>query len=198
MKLAAACLLLTLGAAAAEPKAKSQPTRVAGKVVKTSSKISPGGDGKPVFREGRLTMTDKADREEELKATAKTKITLDGKPAQFRAAQPGTIIVRAQYDPNTKELSALDLKSAPRPESPSAEAPGVVTGEVADTDVIKGRLSVRLGPQNVREYAVGELTEVVGADGKSVAFETLKVGDPVEVDSKDGKSAAVVRARPAP
>ncbi len=194
---AAAFVLLALTSAAAEPKPKAEPTRLSGKVVKTSSKISPGADG-PLFREGKLTMTDKADRVSELKATPKTKITLDGKPAQFKAALPGTVILRALYDPNTKELSALDLKSGPRPEAPIDEAPGLVIGEVANTDVLKGTLSVRTGPQSVRELAVTDQTEIVGKDGKAVAFETLKIGDAVEADSKDGKSAAVVRLRLAP
>lgn len=193
-----AALLLALPCSAADAKPKAQPTRLAGKVVKTSSKIAPGGDGRPVFREGRLTMTDKADRTEELKATPRTKITLDGKPAQFKAAAPGTLILRALYDPNTKELSALDLKSAPRPEEPLDAAPGIVTGEVANTDVLKGALSVRTGRQSVREFAVTERTAIAGADGKPLAFEAIKIGDAVEVDSKDGKTAAEVRAVPAP
>ena len=73
-----------------------------------------------------------------------------------------------------------------------------MTGEIANTDVLKGTLSVRAGPQNVREFSVTDQTSVRGADGKPAAFETLKIGDPVEVDSKDGKSAAEVRVRPAP
>ena len=194
--LGAVCVFLTLSSAAAEAKPKILPTRLAGTVVKSSSKLSPGDDG-PVFREGRLTMTDKADRVSELKATPRTKITLDGKAAQFKAALPGTVILRALYDPNTKELIALDLKSVPRPEPPSAEAPGLVTGEIADTDALKGRLSVRAGPQNVREFAVTEQTAILAKDGKPAALEALKIGDLVEVDSKDGKSAAEVRVRPA-
>jgi hypothetical protein len=194
---AAACVILTLSSAAAEAKPKIQPTRLAGIVLKSSSKISPGADG-PVFREGRLTMADKADRSEELKANPKTKVTLDGKPSTFKAATPGTLIVRALYDPNTKVLTVLDLKSVPREPSPAAEQPGTVTGEVANTDVLKGTVSVRLGPQSNREYAVSEQTTVVGPDGKALSFEAIKIGDAVEVESKDGKSASVVRIRLAP
>jgi hypothetical protein len=193
---AAACVFLTMSAAGA-PAPKVKPTRLAGIVLKSSSKISPGADG-PVFREGRLTMADKADRSEELKANPKTKVTLDGKPSTFKAATPGTLIVRALYDPNTKVLTVLDLKSAPK-ETPFAEEPGgIVTGEIANTDVLKGTLSVRLGPQSNREYAVNEATSLVGPDGKALSFEGLKIGDAVEVDSKDGKTAAVVRVRLAP
>ena len=193
---AAACVFLTLSSAAADaPKVK--PTRLAGIVVKSSSKIAPGADG-PVFREGRLTMADKADRTEELKANPKTKVTLDGKPATFKAATAGTLIIRALYDPNTKLLTNLDLKSVPREPSPAAEQPGTVMGEVANTDVLKGTVSVRLGPQSNREYAVSEQTTVVGPDGKALTFEAVKIGDAVEVESKDGKSASVVRVRLAP
>lgn len=193
---AAACVFLALASAAADAP-KVRPTRLAGIVVKSSSKLAPGADG-PVFREGRLTMADKADRSEELKANPKTKVTLDGKPAKFSAATPGTLILRALYDPNTKILTVLDLKSVPREPSPAADPAGVVTGEVANTDVLKGTVSVRLGPQSNREYVVNEQTTVVGQDGKSITFEAIKIGDAVEVDSKDGKTAAVVRVRLAP
>lgn len=194
----AAALLLALPSAAADAKPKALPTRLAGKVVKASMKIAPGADGRPVFREGRLTMTDKADRVEELKATPRTKVTLDGKPAAFKAATAGTVILRAVYDPNTKELSELDLKSGPRPEALIGEPAGVVAGEVANTDVLKATLSVRTGPQNVREFAVTEQTRITGKNGALLGLETVKIGDAVEVDSKDGKTAADVRVISAP
>lgn len=194
---AAAGTLLALSSAAADAKPKSLPTRAAGKVVKSSYKIAPSPEG-PVFREGRLTMADKAGREENLKAGPRTKVTLDGKPSKFSAAAPGTIVLRALYDPNTKELSALDLKSVPRPEAPVEEAPGAVTGEVANTDVLKGALSIRTGPQSVREYEVTDQTLIIGKNGAALAFEALKIGDAVEVNSRDGKSAAEVRVLLAP
>ncbi len=196
-RLAAACVFLTLSSAAAETKPKARQSRLTGTVLKASSKIAPGADG-PVFREGRLTMTDKADRTEELKATPRTKITLDGLPAKFKTATPGTIVVRALYDPDTKELSKLDLKSAPRLEAPAAAAPGVVTGEVANTDLLKGTLSVRTGPKNSREFAVTERTAIIGKNGQSLAFESIKIGDAVEVNSNDGNTAADVRVISAP
>ncbi len=152
------------------------------------SRIAPGADGRAAFRDGRLTMTDKAGRVEELKANPRTKVTLNGKPAQFKAAIPGTIVLRAQYDPATKMLLALDLKSGPKD-----AAPGRVTGELAGTDVLKGTLSVRTGPNSTRDYAVTEATAIEGRDAKPLALESLKPGDAVEVDSRDGKAAASVR-----
>lgn len=166
--------------------------RLVGTVLKSSAKISPSSTG-PVFREGRLTMTGKGDETEELKATPQTKITLDGKPAKFKAATPGTLVLRAMYDPATKEIYALDLKSGPR-----ETAAGVFTGEVAGTDVLRDTLSLRTGPHSEREFTVTGDTTLLGRDGKPLAFEAIKVGDAVEVTSRDGKSAHEVRALPAP
>lgn len=179
---AAACALLALSSAAAAPKT------LAGKVAKSSSRIAPGADGRAAFRDGRVTITDKAGNAEELKADPRTKVTLDGKPAQFKAAVPGTIVLRARFDPATKVLASLDLKSGPRD-----EAPGRETGELAGTDVLKGTLSVRIGPNSTRDYTVTETTTFEGRDGKPLPFEALKPGDAVEVNSRDGKSAAEVR-----
>ena len=189
MKLAAACLLLTLGAAAATAPAKNFGT-----VVKSSSKISPGADG-PVFREGRVTISlEKSGEEQEFKVTSKTKVTLDGKPAKFKSALPGTVVLRASLDPKTKALAALDLKSAPRTDAPAPE-PGAVSGEIANTDVIKGVLSVRIGPGNTRDYAVTNRTRIAGSSGAPLEFDALKVGDGVDVRSGDGLSADEVLVR---
>ncbi len=174
--------MLALSSAAAEQKTLS------GKVAKSSSRIAPGADGRAAFRDGRLTVTDKAGNAEELKANPRTKVTLDGKPAQFKAAVPGAIVLRARFDAATKILVSLDLKSGPKD-----EAPGRETGELAGTDVLKGTLSVRVGPNATRDYAVTETTTFEGRDGKPVAFEALKPGYAVEVNSRDGKSAAEVR-----
>lgn len=146
-----------------------------------------------MFREGRLTMTGKGDLTEELKATPRTKITFDGKPAKFKAAVPGSLVLRAMYDPDTKEIYALDLKSGP-----SDSAPGVLTGEVAGTDVFRGTLSLRTGPHAEREFIVTEASAISGRDGKPLGLDALKVGDAVEVTSRDGKHATAVRVVLAP
>ncbi|MBI5246862.1 MAG: hypothetical protein HY923_06745 [Elusimicrobia bacterium] len=197
MKLAAACLLLTLGAAAATPTPKNFGT-----VVKSSSKISPGADG-PVFREGRVTIAlEKSGDEQEFKATPKTKITLDGKPAKFKAALPGTAVLRVTLDPKTRSLASLDLKSAPRAEQPASPgAAGSASGEVANTDVFKGVLSMRLGRQSIRDYAIKDTTRLVRVSGSQttpIGFDELRVGDAIEVNSKDGDVADEILVRAAP
>ncbi|MBI4061744.1 MAG: hypothetical protein HY403_09965 [Elusimicrobia bacterium] len=109
------------------------------------------------------------------------------------AALAVLVSLSASAAPKSKP-KAKTAKPAPRP----VAAPGVVTGEVANTDIFKGILSLRTGPNAVREFAVTEQTAIEGTTGLPLAFETLKVGDAVEVHSKDGKSAAAVRVRPAP
>jgi hypothetical protein len=123
MKALLAAVLLTLSASAAEApkaKAKAKSSRTAGKVVQAMVKAAPSADG-PVMSEGRLTLLDDADHTEEFKITPKTRVTLDGKPAKFqKAAAPGARATRVVYDPDTKVVTALDVKSAPKAE-PAAE-----------------------------------------------------------------------------
>lgn len=174
--------------------------RTAGKVLQARSKLAPSSDG-PVFREGRVTLLDKAARQQEYKATPRTKVTLDGKPAKFqKAAVPGALALAAVYDPATLELASLDLKSGPRP---AAEEPvaGAVHGEVANTDIFKNVLTVRSADKVVREFLVPETAKIrKEADGKlgaPIGLEGLQVGDAVEVYSTDGKTAVEIHARAA-
>lgn len=175
--------LIALTAAAAE----APLARTAGKVLKSQSKISPSAGG-PVFREGRLTIAGKAG-EEDYKATPRTKVTLDGKPAKFpKAAVAGATALKALYDPATKELALLDLKSGP------------FAGEVANTDILTGALSVRAADKSLRDFIVPENAKIRREDdGKASAipFEALQVGDAVEVYSADGRTAVEIHARAA-
>lgn len=212
MRLAAALvLLLPLAAPAARaPKAKpsakpaAELSRTAGKITHASTKLAPSPDG-PVFREGRVTVLDKADHVEEFKATPATKVTLDGKPAKFqKAAAIGALVLKALYDPATKELASLDLKSVPMPKPDADDAAagaGPVRGEVAITDVFKGVLTVRSADKTMREFTVPASARIVreaeGRPAQPVGLESLGVGDAVEVFSADGKSADEVHARPA-
>lgn len=181
--------------------ASAAPSRTAGKVLKAQSNIAPSADG-PVFREGRLTVLDKADHVEEFKATKRTKVTLDGKPAKFqKAAVPGALVLKALYDPKTKELSSLDLKSGPKPDADDPKTAETVRGEIANTDVLKGVLTVRTGRQAISEFTVPETAKIVreaeGKPGTAVPFEALQVGDAVEVFSAEGKTAVEIHARAA-
>lgn len=188
-------------AAAAPKKAAAQVARTSGKILQAQSKLAPSPDG-PVFREGRVTIFDKAEHTEEFKITPKTKVTLDGKPAKFQnSSAVGTLVLRGLYDPNTKELASLELKSGPKPDGDDAKYGGTLTGEVANTDVIKGVLSVRTAGKTVREYSVTDVTKIrreakdtVGAD---IAFESVQVGESVEVHSMDGKTASEIHVRAA-
>lgn len=189
--------------AAGAPKAKAELARTAGKIVKFQSRIAPSSDG-PKFRDGRVTIFDKADHTEEFKVTSKTKVTLDGKPAKFqKAAAIGALVLKALYDPSTKELAALDLKSVPKPaaDADDLKLPGTVHGEVANTDVLKGVVSVRSADKTVREYIVPETAKILReAEGKPAAdilIEAIKVGDAVEVLSADGKTALEIHVRDA-
>jgi len=201
---AALAVLVSLSASAAgAPKTKAKLSRTAGKIVKFQSRIAPSSDG-PKFRDGRVTIFDKADHTEEFKVTPKTEVTLDGKPAKFqKSAAIGTLVLKAIYDPNTKELASLDLKSLPKPvaDVDDSRLAGTITGEVANTDVIKGVLSVRSADKSVREFIVPETAkiqrEAEGKPGTDIPIEALKIGDAVKVLSADGKTALEIHVRTA-
>ncbi len=203
LAIALAVIVTAPAFAAGAPKAKAELSRTAGKILKFQSRIAPSSDG-PKFRDGRVTIFDKADHTEEFKVTAKTKVTLDGKPAKFqKAAAIGALVLKALYDPGTKELASLDLKSVPRvvADADDAGLPGTVHGEVANTDVLKGVLTVRAADKSVREFIVPETAKIQReAEGKPAAdilIEAIKVGDAVEVHSADGKTALEIHVRSA-
>lgn len=145
----------------------------------------------------RVVVKDKAGTLTEFIRTPATRVTRDGKPAKI-AAMIGDIVVKAEYKPKTKELASLTLKTAPvDPNRPS------VSGEVAGTDILRGSISVKMGGGATTEFAVGDATKITReADGKPAApaaLEAVKVGDRVEVLTKDWKTADELRVRaPAP
>jgi hypothetical protein len=195
--LAGLCLSLVLGASAGTTPA----AKAVGTVVKATSKVSPGSDG-PVLREGTVTIAFAPSGDERtLKATAKTKVTLDGKPAKFKALLPGTIVLRIQLE-GAKTLNSIDLKSAPKAAGNEAGgASGPVSGEVANTDVLKNTISVRIGRALIRDYAVADGTRIARMnEDKStslIGLEAIQVGDAVDVQSTDGTTAAEILVRPA-
>jgi hypothetical protein len=190
----AAAALLALLAAAAAPALGA--TRVTGKVL--TAEVSPDQNGA-----GDLVIVDKGGRTSRYEVEGKTRVTRDGKPVPFEETLVGDMVLRAKYDPKSKVLTVLDLKSSgvEKPAKTAAKPEAAyVTGEVAFTDAIKGTLSVRQGPGRTRDFAVTDATKVlrVKAEGaQEIAFETVAVGELVEVRSADGKTADSIRVRPA-
>lgn len=201
MKLALAALCAALSAfAAPAPRGKTKPALTSGTVVQAMVKVAPSPDG-PMFREGRLKMSDSTGREAEYKVTPKTTVTLDGKAAKFsKSAAPGVIVLKALYDPATKELSALELKNPPS-KPRAANTAEAVTGEIAGTDILRNAISVRSGPRSIHDFSVPEgitiRREAAGKLGEAVGLDALQVGDVVEVYSTDGKTAIEIHARAA-
>jgi len=192
----AAAALIALLAAAVAPALGA--TRVAGKVL--TAEVAPDSENGA----GDLVIVDKGGRTARYEVADTTRVTRDGKPATFDSALVGDMVVRAKYDPKTKVLTVLDLKSsgeAKPAKSPAKPEAAYVTGEVAFADAIKGTLSVRQGPGRTRDFIVTEATKVlrVKAEGQTqeIGFENVSVGDPVEVRSTDGKNADSIRVRPA-
>lgn len=203
--LLAVSLLAVPSFAAGAPKkpAKAAPalTRVAGKVVGSSAKTAAGKKGR-VFVEGRLTILDDAGHTEEYLVDAKTKVTCDGKKASFQAAAvPGACdrVARLMYDAH-KRAHVLELKTAVKADADDAQGgrPNV-SGEVAVTDVLGGRISVRLGGGTTLDFKVGDATKITreaeGKPGDAMLFEAIKVGDRVEVRSRDWKTADEIHVR---
>lgn len=194
MSRAAAAALLALLAAA--PAWAAKP--VTGKVL--TAEVTPeSGEGS-----GDLVIVDKGGNTARYGIDNATKVTRDGKRAAFEQTLVGDSVLRAKYDPKTKVLTVLDLKSSTESKPAKAEAKpeaAYVTGEVALTDALKGTLSVRQGPGKTRDFEVTETTKVlrVKAEGQTqeIAFESVAVGELVEVRSTDGKTADSIRVRPA-
>ncbi len=181
MRPAAAALLL----AALAARAAAAPLRP-GTVYKTE-------------KGGGLVIVDKNGRTEEYRMRRDTKVFRDGKKADFEHELIGDVVISGTYDPKTKVLTLLELKSGVQA-APADLPEKTVKGEVALTDAIKGTLSVRAGKGVLHEFTLGDATKVlISAEGKpekEVAFETVAVGDAVEVRSADGRLADEIRVRP--
>ena len=77
-----------------------------------------------------------------------------------------------------------------------------ILGEVANTDILKGILSIRSADKAVRDYAVTDATKIMrkteDKPDTALPFEAVNVGDAVEVSSQDGRTALEVRVHAAP
>ena len=138
--------------------------------------------------DGGLVIVDKHGRAEEYRMRRATKILRDGRVSDSDRALIGDVVIRGTYDPKTKRLTLLELKTS------------AVKGEVALSDAIKGTLSVRVRKGVLREFTVSDATKILssseGKPEREVLFETVAVGDAVEVRSADGRLADNIRVRP--
>ncbi|MFI5347412.1 MAG: hypothetical protein ACHQ51_13645 [Elusimicrobiota bacterium] len=197
--LAATLAPAALAADAPKPKAaKAAPalSRTAGKITKA---VAAAGSGR-----GQITVLDDAGHLEDFLVDARTRITCDGLKSSWKKSSAPGVCDRAAkilYDPATKRAAVLELKSAMKADADDAKTRPNVSGEIAVTDVIAGNISVRLGGGSTVDFKVGDATKILSeAEGKApaeVPFESLKVGDRVEVHSKDWKTADEIHVRPA-
>lgn len=197
MRLSAAAALAAFLAASSPARAAAAAprTRTSGTVLNAEVAAEPSKDGA-----GSLVIVDKAGRTSSYAVDDMTRVTRDGKGVKFDNALIGDLVVRAKYDPKTKVLTILDLKSSGNAKpAPKAAASGPVRGEVAFTDALKGLLSVRTLKGRTRDFAVVDATKVLrektDAPAQDIPFESVSVGDSVEVRSKDGKTADEIRVR---
>ena len=174
-------------AAPAKPAAKPSSASLSGRIIKAEK--------------GRITVVDDAGHLEELAVSAKTRVRCDGKKAALKDASPEACarVEKATFDARTKKASSLVLKRLPAGEHGAGPS---LQGEVANTDVVGGKLSVRLGGGATIDLKVAEgtkiLREVAEDKFEPMTLDAVKVGDRVEVHSKDWKTAEEVHVRPAP
>ena len=167
------------------------PTRTSGMIAKVT--------------ENRVAVHDDAGHLEEFVVDAKTKVTCDGKIASFLKATASGRCARAErvlYDGTTKRVSRLDLKTVAKTKkgADDLKAAPTVTGEIALTDVMGGKITVRLGGGANIVFMIQEATQILReSDGKPpvvIPFESLKIGERVEIHSTDWKTADEIRVGP--
>ncbi|HEX4048516.1 MAG TPA: hypothetical protein VH309_11805 [Elusimicrobiota bacterium] len=189
---AALAALLLVGAARAADAPSGQ---ISGRVLTTEVATDPFAEGGA----GSLVIVDKAGQTAEYSVLGTTKVMRDGKKIHFDATLVGDLVVKAKFDPATKTLTLLDLKSSGAVKPAKKAAPALIKGEVAFTDALKGVLSVQTLKGVTRDFAVVDATKVLRQAGddapQDIAFETVAVGDSVEVRSRDGKTADEIRVR---
>lgn len=196
------CAALPAAAALAAPVPSVSRARASGRVLKAEVKWAKGKNG-PVLSEGRITVADDAGRLEQFQITRATKVTCDGVkvPAFEKAAVPGQCdrATSVVYDPKTKKVFTLELKTPVKADADEAKTWPAVSGEVASTDVLAGKISVRLGGGAMMDFAVGEGTKILreaeGKPAQPIPLEAVQVGDRVEVRSADWKTADELHVR---
>jgi hypothetical protein len=72
--------------------------------------------------DGTLTVVDGAGKKTEFSVNGATKVMRDGKKTTFDTALIGDLVIRAKFDPKTKKLSILELKSSAEPAAKTGPA----------------------------------------------------------------------------
>ncbi|MBI3564557.1 MAG: hypothetical protein HY079_05100 [Elusimicrobia bacterium] len=193
-----------LGAAPAPAKPAAKKAAAATSVARgrvTSAELDKGS-GKT--KSGRLTLADDAGHLEQYLVDARTKTTCDGKKVASweKQAMPGAC-ERAvvTYESHTKRALTLELKSALKADADDVKAGrAAVNGEVAVTDALAGKVTVRMGGGSNLEFKVTDATKIVreakGKPAEPIGLEAVKVGDRVEVHSRDWKTAEEIHVAP--
>lgn len=135
-----------------------------------------------------------------LKIRKSTRILLDDGKSKLDELSAG-LKVSALYDNKTFVASFLDAHNQAEAVSntqPQGGSP-TVTGEVANTDVIAGKISLRLKGGNMLDLAVGEKTKVwretPDKPAVEITFEAVNVGDRAGVLTRDWSVADEIRVR---
>jgi len=106
-----------------------------------------------------------------------------------------------------KPAAAKPALPKPAPESPASASAGPpalpagpVRGEIALTDVLRETLSVKTAAGATREYAITPETKffLPARDERGSGLDALRVGQPVEIQSPDGRAASEIRVLAAP
>jgi hypothetical protein len=186
---AAVCaVILAVPAAAAPAKKKARPVSplnsTSGVIVSLETKHGL-----------HLTLQDGAGHLEHLALTRGTRVTRAGKKAGFKDLKTGDRVTKAVYVPATKRVVRMTVAAKDADDARPADA----QGEVAGTDVLGGSISVRLGGGATMSFKVGDATKILreaaGAAPQPVALESVKVGERVEVRTKDWKTADEIHVR---
>jgi hypothetical protein len=199
----AAALAAPACAADAFPR-PAELRRASGRILKSAADVKKGPEGRPLPKAGRLTVADDAGHLEDYLVDARTQTTCDGVKAVWdKAAVPGACdrAVGILYQPKTNRVAVLELKTARALDAEEAKTRPNITGEIAATDVLAGKISVRLGGGATLDLAVPGgakiLCEAESKPAQDCPLEALKVGDAIQVRTKDWKIADELRVRAA-
>ncbi len=195
----ALCAVLAAPAAAAPAPAKKAAARRPVSRLNTTS----GTIVKIELGQGHVTLRDGAGHLEDLAATKASRLIRLGRRARLKDLRVGDYATKAVYEPGTKRVLRMTVapaaKAAPAAKDRDDAGRADAQGEVAGTDVIGGSISVRMGGGATMSFKVGDATKIVreapDAPTRAIPLEAVKVGDAVEVRTKDWKTADEIHVR---